>query len=388
MRPLTDPLSGNATVVAERIRLTTLPDAETGAESETLTGSGTLDFADRELRNINVQLAGAGTWDIRGQYTRQNVNVQANFTETTFTPLLALVPGLAEQNPRLKGSLNVAVVGDYGQPQGTLDARNLRGALGDISLDLPQLTGRLNESGDWTLGGALRTGGALDSAGTLRGSGQWRGWQLAGSTLGYSGQLAPRNFGTLPNVQATLAQDSADPDRWVLDARSDTQNAATGRGTLEVSGQLIPSWDLSVRATNYDLAVRTLYLRESALNAALTLREDVGGDDIRVSGSANFARAILGRLNATDDLSTLVPDPENPLAGDAEGDQSDFVSPLPEQYTTFPNLEPEGKRKRPRPARHCHCWNAWYWKTFRCVSPAASSWKTVWPRPRWKVDWS
>ncbi|MCY1702841.1 translocation/assembly module TamB domain-containing protein [Deinococcus sp. SL84] len=338
--PLADPLAGRATVVAERIRLTTLPSTEGGetAESETLTGSGSLDFQNRELRSINVQLGGAGSWDIRGQYTRERVDVRANFTETTFTPLLALIPSLAEQSPRLKGSLNVAVLGDYGQPVGTLDARNLRGSLAGVSLEVPALTGRLDQSGRWTLGGGVRTGGALDSAGTLQGSGLWRDWQLSESALNYSGQLSPGSaVGTLSGVQATLSQNRTDPERWVLDARSVSRNATTGQGLLEVRGQLIPAWDLSVRATNYDLALPGVFLRESALNGALTLRQDPGSEDIRVSGSADFARAVLGRPDAADNLDALVPSPEQPRSED--GDPDNFVSPLPKQYTTFPQPE-------------------------------------------------
>lgn len=347
--PLADPLSGRATVVAERIRLTTLPGEEGGetTESETLTGSGSLDFADRELRGINVQLAGAGSWDIRGQYTRERVDVRANFTNTTFTPLLALIPSLADQSPRLQGSLNVAVLGDYGQPVGTLDARSLRGSLAGVSLEVPALTGRLDQSGRWTLGGGLRTGGALDSVGTLRGTGLWQDWQLSESALNYSGELSPGSaVGTLPGVQATLSQNRADPERWELDARSVSRNAVTGQGTLEVRGQLIPAWDLSVRANNYDLALPAVFLRESALNGALTLRQDAGSEDIRVSGSADFARAVLGRPDAADNLDALVPSPEQ-VPGDAGAEN--FVSPLPQQYTTFPEPAAEAGAEPPRP---------------------------------------
>ncbi|GHF92334.1 hypothetical protein GCM10017783_00070 [Deinococcus piscis] len=352
--PLADPLSGRATVVAERIRLTTLPGEEGSetAQSETLTGSGSLDFGDRELRGINVQLGGAGSWDIRGQYTRERVDVRANFTETTFTPLLALIPSLAEQNPRLQGSLNVAVLGDYGQPVGTLEARNLRGSLAGVSLSVPALSGRLDQSGRWTLGGGVRTGGALDSAGTVQGTGLWRNWQLSESALNYSGQLSPgKAVGTLSGVQASLSQSRADPERWVLDARSVSRNATTGQGTLEVRGQLIPAWDLSVRASNYDLALPGVFLRESALNGALTLRQDAGSEDIRVSGSADFARAVLGRPDTADDLDALVPGPEQTPAGSTAPDN--FVSPLPQQYTTFPEPAAEAgsaSAEPPRPA--------------------------------------
>ncbi|MEW6421817.1 MAG: translocation/assembly module TamB, partial [Deinococcota bacterium] len=52
--PLADPLAGNATVVAERIRVTATSVTGERAVTETLTGTGTLDYAARELRNVNI----------------------------------------------------------------------------------------------------------------------------------------------------------------------------------------------------------------------------------------------------------------------------------------------------------------------------------------------
>ncbi|WP_169737228.1 hypothetical protein, partial [Deinococcus pimensis] len=73
-------------VVAERIRVS--------SGEEALSGTGTLSYAARELRNVNVQLRGAGEWDVRGQFTRESVDLRASFRNTTFTPVLSLVPSV------------------------------------------------------------------------------------------------------------------------------------------------------------------------------------------------------------------------------------------------------------------------------------------------------
>ena len=343
--PLADPLSGRATVVAERIRLTTLPDTlldtppdaeEAASPSETLTGTGFLDFADRELRSVNVQLSGAGTWDIQGQYTRQKVDLQAKFTETTFTPLLSLVPALAGGQPRLQGSLNMNLSGAYGQPTGSLSAQNLRGSYSGVSVRVPELSAALAPAGQWNLQGRLLTGGALVSSGKLQGSGLWQEEALRGAAIRYSGEAAPSGLGTLPAIEATLSQNQNGPERWSLEARSVTQNSVTGTGTLQVSGELLPAWNLSVQARNYDLPVQAVYLRESSLNAGLTLREEIAGGPIRVRGAADFARAILGRPDAASNLASLVPSPESPAA--ALGSTEQFISPLPEPYASMSPL--------------------------------------------------
>ncbi|MFD1730925.1 hypothetical protein ACFSC4_07280 [Deinococcus malanensis] len=156
--PLADPQAGEATVVAERIRVSATSGQGKDAVTETLTGSGTLDYARRELRNINVQLSGAGTWDVRGQFTRERVDLTAQFTNTTFTPVLQLVPGLAELDPSLKGTVTLSAAGTYDRPRGVLRAQDLSGAVAGLSLQVPSFTGDLPDSGAFTGGGRVRTG--------------------------------------------------------------------------------------------------------------------------------------------------------------------------------------------------------------------------------------
>lgn len=338
--PVSDPLAGSATVVAERIRVSTLPESEAAAqgEGETLMGSGTLDYANRELRNINVQMSGAGTWDVQGQYTRQKVDLDAKFTGTTFTPVLRLIPGLTDLQPALKGSLTLSAAGTYEQPRGLLRAENLTGSLAGLSVQVPQFAGELPDSGAFTGSGTILTGGSVRSNGKLSLSGQLSSGKLSGTQVQFSGLLAPEALGALPNTTATLRQDG---DSWQLEAQSLSAptTPASAAGVLKVSGTVSPRLDLGLSAQNYNLPLALIYGRESSLNAALQATDD--GRNVRVSGNADFARLILGRVDAP----ATIPAPGE--TGSNKPALVDYASPLPPQYTTFAQPTQEGAAASP-----------------------------------------
>ncbi|MDB5044702.1 MAG: hypothetical protein JWQ08_752, partial [Deinococcus sp.] len=343
--PVADPLAGNATVVAERIRVSASSGEGANKVTETLLGSGTLDYAARELRNVNIQLAGAGTWDVRGAFSRSNVGLTAQFTNTTFTPVLVLVPAIADLDPSLKGTLTLTVAGTYDRPRGQLRASNLSGTLAGLSLQVPTLSGDLPDSGAFTATGRVLTGGVVGSNGTLNASGQLTLGDLSQTRVRFEGLLAPQALGALPNTTVTLAQ--ATTTGWTLDAQSRSTNPVTGAGTLSLTGQIAPRWDLTLAARNYNLPLAVVYARESALNADLRAVDD--GSLIRVSGAADFLRLTLGRVGAT----TTIPAPGQTTTDDGSGGSGrttdSYATPLPEIYSTFP--EPDRDPNAPAPAR-------------------------------------
>ncbi|WP_264776904.1 translocation/assembly module TamB domain-containing protein [Deinococcus aetherius] len=347
--PLADPLAGNATVVAERIRVTATSGTGEGAVTETLTGTGTLDYAARELRNVNIQLGGAGTWDVRGGYTRQRVDLSAQFRDTTFTPVLRLIPGLAELTPSLKGTVTLSAAGTYDRPRGLLRAQNLVGSLAGLSLQLPTFAGDLPDSGAFTAGGRVLTGGTVGSDGTVDVRGQLTLGRLSGTRATFTGLIAPQALGALPNTTVTVAQTTE--TRWTVDARSrSAATTANPAGVLNVTGALTPRLDLALTARNYNLPLALIYARDSLLNADLRLVDD--GALVRVSGAANFLRLTLGRPNT----ATTIPAPGQSTSGGAAVGQNgrttdDFPSPLPEQFRTFPQPQEEVQAPEDRPAR-------------------------------------
>ncbi|MFK7602135.1 translocation/assembly module TamB domain-containing protein [Deinococcus sp. SM5_A1] len=362
--PLADPPSGSLSVVAERIRVSatigpspssTGPNSpspsNTGeaASTETLTGSGTLEYAAGELRGLNVQLTGAGTWDVRGQYTREKVDVNARFTNTTFTPVLRLIPGLSELDPSLRGSLTLSAAGTYDRPRGLLRVQNVSGSVAGLSLEIPNFTGDLPDSGAFTAGGTVLTGGALGANGKLDVTGQLTLGKLSGTRVGFSGLLAPQGLGALPNSTVVLAQDG---EAFTLDAQSRSTNAATGAGNLRLSGQVSPTIDLTLAARNYNLPLSAIFARDSALNADLRAVDD--GTLIRVSGAADFLRLTLGRADA----KTALPTPgktngqaPNGMPNGTGRTTDNYVSPLPEVYSTFPAPATDAAEAARRPAR-------------------------------------
>lgn len=347
--PLADPAAGSVNIVAERIRVSTVPTDAAGipvasvttgstgtpAATETLTGTGTLDYANRELRSINVQLSGAGTWDVRGQYTREKVDLNAIFTGTTFTPVLRLLPGLADLEPSLKGTVSLSAAGTYDRPRGLFRAKNVQGSLAGLSVQVPLFAGELPDSGAFTAGGRLLTGGTVATDGTLDLSGQLTLGKLSGTRLKFTGLLAPEALGALPNTTATIEQAG---EAWNLNAQSVSSNPVTGAGALTLSGTLTPRWDLTLNAQNYNLPLAAIYAKESAMTGTLRAVDD--GQFIHVSGAADFARLTLGRVNAP----TTIAAPQDGVVGDTSGaGVSNFNSPLPEQYTTFPTPAQEGE---------------------------------------------
>ncbi|WP_081995085.1 translocation/assembly module TamB domain-containing protein [Deinococcus radiopugnans] len=346
--PLADPLAGSANVVAERIRVSASSGAGEAASTETLTGTGTLEYAGRELRGVNIQLTGAGTWDVRGQYTRQAVDLNARFTNTTFTPVLRLIPGLADLDPSLRGSLTLSAAGTYERPRGLLRVQNLSGSVAGLSLEIPSFAGDLPDSGTFTAGGTVLTGGALGANGTLDVRGQLTLGRLSGTRVAFSGLLAPQGLGALPNSTVVLTQNG---EAFTVDAASRSASAASGAGTLRLTGQVSPTLDLTLTARNYNLPLSVIFARESALNAELRAVDD--GTLIRVSGAASFQRLILGRADAKATIPTLGQTNGQTLNGPGSGTgrtTDNYVSPLPEIYSTFPAPAPTGEAA-PRPAR-------------------------------------
>ncbi|WP_231557292.1 translocation/assembly module TamB domain-containing protein [Deinococcus sp. YIM 77859] len=345
--PLADPLAGNATVVAERIRVTATSGTGEGAVTETLTGTGTLDYAARELRNVNIQLAGAGTWDVRGGYTRERVDLQARFTDTTFTPVLRLIPGVAELTPSLKGSVTLAAAGTYDRPRGLLRAQNLVGSVAGLSLQIPTFSGDLPDSGAFTASGRVLTGGTVGSDGTVDVKGQLTLGKLSSTRVTFTGLLAPQALGALPSTTVTLAQGAE--GRWTLDAQS-LSAAAPGlpAGSLRVTGTVAPRPNLTLTARGYNLPLAAISARESVLNADLRAVDD--GQLVRVSGAANFLRLVLGRVDAP---ATIPAPGESSVTGSAASANGrttdDYPSPLPPEYTTFPRAQAEAAAAPARP---------------------------------------
>jgi TamB, inner membrane protein subunit of TAM complex len=322
--PMADPLSGSVALVAERVRIT--------AGTETLTGNGTVDFRNGELRDLALKLSGAGQWDVSGQYTRERVDVRAAFTNTTFSPVLAFVPALSGTSPSLKGSLTLTVGGTYERPTARLSAQNLVGNLAGISLSVPTIGGQLENSGQFSAQANVQAAGSVGGAGRLDLSGLLSSGALSKTVVRYAGTLSADALGNLGSLNAALTQAPGPQGTGGFSVDATAQQG----GTLRLQGQLSPSLDLNLSAANYNLPVRVIYGRESSLSGSLRAR--ASGEQIRVGGALNFNRLVLGRpgTNAALPGNIGAASAAPGAAGTStSGANSNFSSPLPDELTVF-----------------------------------------------------
>ncbi|WP_425147103.1 translocation/assembly module TamB domain-containing protein [Deinococcus sp.] len=369
--PLSDPASGSLNVVAERLTISSttaqLPDvpaaqSATAAQSassapatqssaapptvtqttvtqttvtQTLAGSGSIDYAGRELRNIDLHLSGAGRWDVTGAYTHRQVGVTASFQNTTFTPVLSLIPSLRGLTPSLQGTLSLNVAGSYDRPVANVSGSDLSGALSTISLSLPSLSGQLQDSGSFSAQARLLSGGSLGSDGNLTVQGTLDSLKLRGLNVGFAGLLVPQGLGRIENVQATLMQVGADTPAEGYTVTAQAQGGL-GVGSLSLQGSLSPRIDLKLSARNFNLPVSLIYGQQSRVNADLSAVEASSDPNapINVSGSVNLDSLVLGRVGG----SAVLPAPSSSgvVGSEAGNGQVNYASPLPQPLTEFP----------------------------------------------------
>lgn len=361
--PLADPSAVVATVVAERVKVSaTSQDAAGQPLTETLTGQGSLRIAEREIKNLNLNLQGAGTWQISGQYTKKNVDLQAEFDNTTFTPILRFLPAIANLQPALAGTVSLNISGSYDQPLAFLSGRRLRGSLAGNTISLPALTANLRSDGELKAAANLQTSGAWSSRGHLKLQALFAKGQLSDTRLDYAGKLQPRLLGTLPNVEVSVTQsgsalttspqsDTNTASTWQIVGKSSTPAIANPAnlaepiqpaGYLSFAGTLSPKLKLAINAQDYNLPIERIYAKESQLNASLELASVEEGDLLRVRGMADFRRLVLGRLpqqaqslldsgNAQPANASAVSQPP-PSAANMVTDEN---SPLPDKYLRF-----------------------------------------------------
>ncbi|PYE54920.1 autotransporter translocation and assembly factor TamB [Deinococcus yavapaiensis KR-236] len=309
--PLSDLLSGRVDVAAERIRVSSGGDV--------LTGSGSLTYANRELPNVNVQLSGAGAWDVQGRFTRAETNLRASFRGTTFTPVLGLVPTLRDAEPSLRGDLEVLVGGSYDAPTAVVTGANLSGSLADVAFTVPSLRASLTTAGDLTATAQVATRGLLAANGTVTASGTFVGGALSGTRVSYDGDLATQQTGRFERVRADIVQAGRG---YTLDA---TVNQG---GVARITGDLLPDTRLTVTARGLTPTLGFIYGRESNVDATATITSR--GSDFVVDGAVTLNRLLIGRVDAP---SGVTP-PPGQSSTDARANT--FVSPLPQELRTFP----------------------------------------------------
>ncbi|GEM44882.1 hypothetical protein [Deinococcus cellulosilyticus] len=298
-------------VVAESIKVT--------SAGQTLSGSGQFSLEQGALTIPGIQLAGAGSLLIQGIYAPGNVNLTADFRDTTFTPLLALVPSLKDYKPSLKGNLSLKATGQYEQPTIELQGNNLQGELAGIGIQLNQLVALLQQN-QLTLQSDVGTTGTVTSALKLQGKASLQDNRLQDAQLDANGNLNIKNFGTLEGTSIRLNQQG---DTWKL------LLTGTRGGKFQATGNLYPDLNVRIQLDDVQPDLENYYIENSSVNGVLNLVQS--GGFYRLSGDID-----LERLQFT--LS-------KPVTEKTEKDDTFvFESPLPTEYTTFPQQRQDQDR--------------------------------------------
>jgi hypothetical protein len=119
--------ASSGTVVGQRVRF------EGGGDQ--LVGRTVLRFEDEQLYIDQLQLDGKGSWRGRGSWGRKGSNLSLNLENTTFTPVLNLIPNLRVYKPEGSGTLRLALSGDTFK----LEAEDFAFKLGSVKAQTPRI---------------------------------------------------------------------------------------------------------------------------------------------------------------------------------------------------------------------------------------------------------
>ncbi len=247
-----------------------------------LTGFAAANFKNGNLTLDQLDLRGKGRWTGAGRYTRESVDLKLNFENTSFTPVLALIPTLREYNPDASGTVRLELSGKYALPDAQLTVSNFKGRLSGIALSAPSLSGSLKD-------GALSVTGTLSSDDTL-------GAVLETTATAKVTSLIPTNVTNLEgrlkgslNVRPIGLIENV--DARVFGASGGFKLDATGQkgGALSVTGDLSPLLNLKLSGRNLIVPVPDYFVSDSLMDADLGFR----GDGLRayvLTGNVNILR--------------------------------------------------------------------------------------------------
>ncbi len=307
--PLARPLDGNLRLALEKVELT--------GGGDTLKGSGALYYRKGGIELDDLKLDGAGSWRGSGKYAPDGVNLSLEFKDTTFSPILALIPALKDVDPSARGTLKLTFSGDYLNPRAKLSVEDLRARFASINLAAKSLNGSLQD-GALELSGAITSdetlGAKLDT--TLRARiASFNPIQLEGLSARAVGALDIKPVGRFEDV---VAEASGQSGGFKLNV-----TGKKGQGPFTLTGNISPKLDLRFSGKNLEFAVPTYFVRESLLDADLRLVSQ--GRDYVITGSADIAR-VLASSSANRDATDQKPeDPKAVSLSESDAPRRDSI---------------------------------------------------------------
>ncbi len=296
--PIKNPLLGNVKASFEKLEIGEGQDALIGAASAVFS-KGNLELDSLRLRSKN-----GGEWLGSGRYSKNLVNLKLGFSNTSFTPVLDLLPTLRGLNPEASGTLNLELKGEYGKPDAVLNVENFKGRLAGVRLNAKQLNGTL-QNNKLEIKGQITTdesfNAALDTTATAN-LVSWTPIKLENLEARATGSLEVSPLGRLENINARAFGDSGG---FKLEA------SATKGGALTITGDISPRLNLKLVGKDLVFKIPDYFLSDSSMDANLEMRGD--GRDYLMTGNVTVNRA-LGSLNQgkteTKPVSTPAPQTE------------------------------------------------------------------------------
>ncbi|MBF6596260.1 MAG: translocation/assembly module TamB, partial [Thermaceae bacterium] len=235
---------------------------------DALTGQAVLRFEGERFYIDQLALSGKGTWKGSGYWGRTQSNLHLDLENTTFTPVLQVIPALKPYAPEGSGTLRLSSDGKVFD----LSVENFRFKLGPVRAETPRA--RLQVSQTVVAEGHIKLTAPYPAEADLSGEGN-----ADGLTVSAKG-TADLPF-VSPNEPFTL---SFSYPSYVLDARLVNQQA-------RLNGTLFPHLALALQGP-VPVSYPQYFLLDGLVNTNLVLNYDQG--EYRVLGSVEVMRARLG----------------------------------------------------------------------------------------------
>lgn len=256
---------------------------------DTLVGTAALRFEQERLYIDQLALSGKGTWSGSGYYGRQGSNLRLNLENTSFTPVLQVIPNLKPLTPEGSGTLRLASSGQVFDL--TLENFNFR--LGPVRAETPRAVLRVGETA--SAEGRLKLTAPYPAEAELSGEGDLSNFIIRAKGTADLPLLSPNEPFVL-----TFGYPA-----YTLDVQLERQNA-------RLAGTVFPQLILALQG-QVPVSYPQYFLLEGLLDTNLILRYQRGA--YIVQGSADVIRARLGLPEGQREVTIAAP-PE-PGAGRA-----------------------------------------------------------------------
>ncbi|MER3555729.1 MAG: translocation/assembly module TamB, partial [Meiothermus sp.] len=286
---LRDPWASKGILVGQNLRF------EGGGD--VLAGRSVLRFENERLYIDELALSGKGTWRGSGYWGRERSNFRLDLENTSFTPVLQVIPNLKPYAPEGSGTLRVRSDGQVFD----LNLENFRFKLGPVRAETPRA--RLQVGQTAVAEGTIRLTAPYVAQATLSGEGNADGLVVRARGSANLPLLSPNE-----PFELSFSYPS-----YVLDARLINQQA-------RLNGTLFPRLALALQGP-VPVSYPQYFLLDGLVNTNLVLNYD--GREYRVLGSAEVLRARLGLPQGQKEVSI-------PASG--TGSSSAQSSPVPVQF--------------------------------------------------------